>query len=247
MKGKVLFGRTIMDKIYEIYERYSAYEFEEILDFYANYDYSQYDGIKAAAASAGVSWLIAIGAIIGFIALTLAVLSYVFYSVGLFKMAKNLGIVAPWLAFIPVANLYMLGRVAQGNGETKRKFPFGWVLLILTFASAWLESIFTTSIVTGLAKISGNMTMDNVVTSLENIFAFIGGPLVTNLALSVLSGLLVAIFFYITLYFAYKECTGGCAPVYLAVSIVFPIFIPFFLFAKRNSAAKKACSTTSTI
>ena len=38
----------------------------------------------------------------------------------------------------------------------------------------------------------------------------------------------VAIFFYITLYFAYKECTGGCAPVYLAVSIVFPIFIPFF-------------------
>ena len=39
-----------MDKIYEIYERYSAYEFEEILDFYANYDYSQYDGIKNAAA-----------------------------------------------------------------------------------------------------------------------------------------------------------------------------------------------------
>ncbi len=239
MKGKVLFGRTIMDKIYEIYERFSGYEFEEILDFYANYDYSQYDGIKNAAASAGTAWLIAIAGIIGLIALTLTALSYVFYSVGLFRMAKTLDIPAPWIAFIPVANVYLLGRVAQGNGEKKRKFPFGWILLALTCVSAVFEPIATTSIATGLAKITTNMTTENVVTSLEDIFTFVGGPLVTNIVAIVLLSLAVAIFFYITLYFVYKACVGGCAPVYLAVSIIFPVFIPFFLFAKRNSMVKK--------
>lgn len=227
-----------MDKIYEIYERFSAYEFEEILDFYANYDYSQYDGIKNAATGAGVSWLIAVAGIIGLIALTLAVLSYVFYSVGLFKMAKNLGIAAPWISFIPVANIYLLGRVAQGDVEKKSKCPFGWILLALTCVSAVFEPIATTSIVTGLAKITSNMTTENVVTSLEDIFTFVGGPLVTNVVAIVLLNLAVAIFFYITLYFAYKVCVGNCAPVYLAVSIIFPVFIPFFLFVKRNCVAK---------
>lgn len=228
-----------MDKIYEIYERYSAYEFEEILDFYANYDYSQYDGIKNAAASAGTSWLIAIAGVIGAIGALIAILSYVLGSVGLFKMAKNLGIAAPWLAFIPVANIYLLGRVAQGNGAKKRKFPFGWVLLVLTFASSWLESVFATSAAMGLVKVTSNMSTENVVTSLEDIFTFIGGPLVTNVVYILITGLIVSIFFYITLYFVYKECAGGCAPVFLAVSILFPVFIPFFLFTKRNSVAKK--------
>ncbi len=228
-----------MDKIYEIYERYSAYEFEEILDFYANYDYSQYDGIKNAAAGAGLSWGLAIAGFIALIALTLAVLSYVFYSVGLFKMARNLGIVAPWLAFIPVANLYLLGRVAQGNGEKKCKFPFGWILLVLTLVSAWLESLFSASVVTGLAKIVSGMTIENAVTSLEELFTFVGGPLVLNVMAIALVSLLTAIFFYVTLYHAYKVCAGGCAPLYLAVSVILPIFIPFFLFAKRNSLAKK--------
>ena len=166
-----------MDKIYEIYERYSAYEFEEILDFYANYDYSQYDGIKNAAASASLSWLLAIAGVIAFVASVLAILSYVFYSVGLFKTAKNLGIVAPWLAFIPVANLYLLGRVAQGNGDKKSKFPFGWILLLLTLVSAWVESLMSASVATDFAKLISGMTMENAVVSLEELFTFIGGPL----------------------------------------------------------------------
>ena len=231
--------QTVMDKIYEIYERYSAYEFEEILDFYANYDYSQYDGIKNAAAAAGLSWAIAIAGFIALIAVTLAILSYVFYSVGLFKTAKNLGIAAPWLAFIPVANLYLLGRVAQGNGEKKRKFPFGWILLVLSLVAAWAESLMSASVVTGFAKLISGMTMENVVVSLEELFTFIGGPLVTSGLTIALIGLVVSIFFYKTLYYVYKVCAGECAPLYLAVSVVLPIFIPFFLFSKRNSLRKK--------
>ena len=232
-----------MDKIYEIYERYSAYEFEEILDFYANYDYSQYDGIKNAVAGAGLSWAIAIAGFIALIAVALAIVSYVFYSVGLFKIARNLNIVAPWLAFIPVANLYLLGRVAQGNGEKKCKFPFGWILLVLSLVASWFESLTATAAATELAKIIAGMTIENVVISLEDLFTFIGGSLVISSVTIALVGLLVAIFFYITLYHIYKVCAGENASVYLAVSIVLPIFIPFFLFAKRNSLAIKEINT----
>lgn len=228
-----------MDKIYEIYERYSAYEFEEILDFYANYDYSQYDGIKNAAASASLSWLLAIAGVIAFVASVLAILSYVFYSVGLFKTAKNLGIVAPWLAFIPVANLYLLGRVAQGNGDKKSKFPFGWILLLLTLVSAWVESLMSASVATDFAKLISGMTMENAVVSLEELFTFIGGPLVTSSLTIALVGLIVWIFFYITLYRVYKITSSETAPLYLVLSIILPVFIPFFLFARRNSLKKK--------
>lgn len=228
-----------MDKIYEIYERYSAYEFEEILDFYANYDYSQYDGIKNAAASASLSWLLAIAGVIAFVASVLAILSYVFYSVGLFKTAKNLGIVAPWLAFIPVANLYLLGRVAQGNGDKKSKFPFGWILLLLTLVSAWVESLMSASVATDFAKLISGMTIENAVVSLEELFTFIGGPLVTSSLTIALVGLIVWIFFYITLYRVYKITSSETAPLYLVLSIILPVFIPFFLFARRNSLKKK--------
>ncbi len=38
---------------------------------------------------------------------------YVLYALGLYKMGKNLGINGSWLAFIPVANLYVMGKIVD--------------------------------------------------------------------------------------------------------------------------------------
>ncbi len=52
------------------------------------------------------------GAAIAFI-LILAIVAYVFSSIGLMTLAKNKGIENAWLAWIPVGNLYILGKIVE--------------------------------------------------------------------------------------------------------------------------------------
>lgn len=45
------------------------------------------------------------------IALIIAIVCYVFTSLALYQMAKNRNIENPWLAWIPIANMYLMGKL----------------------------------------------------------------------------------------------------------------------------------------
>lgn len=69
-----------------------------------------------------------------------SIASYVLLALGLYTMAKRRGIRNPWLAWIPVANLWLLGCISdqylyltQGQNKAKRK-----LMLILAIVSAVL-------------------------------------------------------------------------------------------------------------
>lgn len=53
--------------------------------------------------------LLAVGGFIIFLLVILAIAMYIFMAVGLYRLAANRHIENPWLAFIPIANLYILG------------------------------------------------------------------------------------------------------------------------------------------
>lgn len=61
-------------------------------------------------------------AIIGFILffLLIGIICYIFLAIGLMKMAENSGIKNAWLAWIPIANCYIMGELVtsklKGNG-----------------------------------------------------------------------------------------------------------------------------------
>lgn len=60
--------------------------------------------------------LLAILAILGafaFILFIIAVVMYILLSLGLYNLAKNAGIENPWLAWIPIGNLYILGKLVR--------------------------------------------------------------------------------------------------------------------------------------
>jgi hypothetical protein len=57
--------------------------------------------------------LLAFGGFVVFIVFVLGIAMYVLASLGLYKLAANQGIENPWLAWIPIANLYVLGRLIK--------------------------------------------------------------------------------------------------------------------------------------
>ena len=95
-----------------------------MFDGYENFDYYAYESAATAGlAIVGIFFLLAIG---------LSIAMYLFQAIGLYRMAKRLNIAAPALAFIPVANIYVLGRTASEPVYGKKRLPYGWILLGLT-------------------------------------------------------------------------------------------------------------------
>lgn len=68
---------------------------------------------------------------LGFVFIIFAVIVYVFGSLGIMEVAKKNNIPNPWLAFIPVANSYLLGKLGfevYSNDEEKNT-TFPWIML----------------------------------------------------------------------------------------------------------------------
>ncbi len=66
--------------------------------------------------------------IFSFVVIGIVIVIYVLTSIGLMKMANKLGEEKGWLAWIPILNCYLLGKLAYGVG-------FGYILMGLTLLS----------------------------------------------------------------------------------------------------------------
>ncbi len=110
-----------------------------------NFDYyNSLDGLNGttslAAATAVVGILIAVISI----ALIIGIISYVFESISLYTIAKNRGIENPWLAWIPVANAFLLGKISDYYTvkETGKSNNFAIIMLCLSIATFVLPFTF---------------------------------------------------------------------------------------------------------
>lgn len=95
----------------------------------------------------------------------LSVASYVLLSWGLYAIAKRRGIHKPWLAWIPVVNIWILGcisdqyrQVARGQVKAKRKALL--TLTIITYALIIIGVILMVVWFAGLIGTGGLNTMD---------------------------------------------------------------------------------------
>ena len=168
------------------------------------------------------SILVTILAVIGI----LAVITYIFSSLGFYTLAKRRGIRAPGLAWIPIGGVrWILGSLADqyasltGSKLRCSRHILLWGELVLTAAAIPLL-VFAIQLLT--ATLAGqDVTMQlmqlNGVQTLLNL---------ASIALSVM--------FYIALYKVYKSCDPKHAVLFLVLSIVFNITLPFFVFACRN-------------
>jgi hypothetical protein len=155
------------------------------------------------------------------------VVAYVLTCLSLHTIAKRRGVLHPWLAWIPVGNLWILGSISDRyqsvvNGK-QRKFRIRLMLLsvavIVTYALAALFSVHMIDTVDTV----------NTFSKIALVIAYMG-----FLFASVAAVITTAVFGYICLYDVYKSCAPRQTMTYLMLSIFVNVTVPFFLFRCRE-------------
>lgn len=170
--------------------------------------------------------------------LTVAVAAYVLRAWGMYSIAKRRGIRKPWLAWIPVGDMWLLGCVSdqyqyvvKGTVKNKRKSLLTLSVLMWTaFGAAFiLLGMFLGSSLETLEYWDG--AVPNALMSQILFYSF--GALVLFL---VSGGLAIAIVVlqYMALYDLFSSCEPQNNVLYLVLTVFFPALLPVFLFVCRK-------------
>lgn len=175
--------------------------------------------------------------VIGFLAIYFAIMLfasiysivvYVLHSLGLYTIAKRRLIHNPWLAWIPIANLWVLGSISDHyqymakNKKTKRrKVLVG--LMIAVYACAIVFGI-ALGVSVGVAAVTGDA--EQIIIPMLIFF-------VSYFALLVLA-IVLTVFQYIAYYDLFNSCNPDNAVIFLILSIFFNFLLPYFVFACRK-------------
>ena len=185
------------------------------------------DGVDVGAGIAAVGAVLVLVLVIGLICLGFSLLCYIFQSLGLYRIAKRRGIRNGWLAWLPIGNMWILGSiadqyryVAKGQVKSRRKILLG--LSIACMALSGLSGVIAFGI--GLAA---GMTGD------MKAVAGMLAPLLAAVIIWVIA-VVAMVFQYIACYDLYRSCDPDDSLLFLVLSILFPVAVPFFIFAMRN-------------
>ena len=174
--------------------------------------------------------------LMGIPAFVIQIAVYVLSSLALYTIAKRRGLNHAWLSWIPVANVWILGSiadqyryVARGEIKSKRK-----VLLTLNIISAVLSAVMVCLCIGAVVGAFSGAIMgrpEDVI--LQNLLGTLAGML--GLIVPILGvAIAAAIIRYMALYDLYSSCDPDNKTVFLVIGILFGITEPVFLFLCRN-------------
>lgn len=151
----------------------------------------------------------------------LSVAVYVFTALALHTMAKRRGIACPWLAWIPVANLWLIGSLSDQyryltRGQMKHR---RMILPVLEIVTMVLSGMMVGAI---FWVMGANGSAASVLTLLALIL------------LDCAAAIALAVWKLMALYDIYASCDPQTAALYLVLSIFFRFLKPVFLFLSRN-------------
>lgn len=83
-------------------------------------------------------------AAVAIFAIAVAIVSYVIYALGTYRLAKKLGVEYAWLAWIPYAQYYTFGKVVEKCDERRgsKQYPWGKIVLFSFAGAAILGGVF---------------------------------------------------------------------------------------------------------
>lgn len=156
----------------------------------------------------------------GGVAPLVSIAIYVFTALALYTIAKRRGIVAPWLAWVPVARLWVLGSLSdQYRYLTQGQLKHKRITLLVWKGVSWV------------------LTGGIVVSAIAAIAGASVGAILTVLCLALVvacAAIVYVVLYFMALYDVYASCDPQNATVYLVLSIFFGFLVPVFLFLSRN-------------
>lgn len=164
--------------------------------------------------------------------------TYVLGAAAIYGISRRRGLRKPWLAWVPVVNVWLLGSlsdqyqyVVRRENKSKRKW-----LLALSILNAVLTaviSVYVVVIVTRSIMHTGFYGYHSRNTMMTDLI----GPVMTLLGLALpLAGCTIArcVIRYMALYDVFRSLDPGNSVLYLVLSVLFHVTEPFFLFFNRN-------------
>ena len=161
---------------------------------------------------------------------------YVLRALGLYSIAKRRGINRPWMSWVPVLDLWVLGcisdqyqYVVNGKVRNKRKWLLG-----LSIAMAVLYIVF--AVLIGVAVFGAVGGMTGSMSDNQLVATLLGPVMGLVVGLIPLVGIAIAVMAirYVAMYDLYTSCNPQNNVLFLVLSIFFTVAEPFFLFFVRN-------------
>lgn len=163
------------------------------------------------------------------------ILLYVLTALALYNLCTSRGIRGAWLAWVPIANLWVLGSLSDQYSylvsHTRRSKRVVLPALQLAIAASWI-----------LIAVVAGVTAMRAVSSAQGDFAFIfgytfarSGMLLAGIALcTCILGIWYMIAGFTALYNVYRSCDPANAVLLLILSILIPASRPIILFLNRD-------------
>lgn len=165
-----------------------------------------------------------------------SIASYVMTALALYTIAKRRGLHKPWLAWIPVANVWLLGSisdqyryVAQGQNKSKRKWLLGLEIALASLLVIIL-GVCISAVVQAVLGATSFYDEDALLRSALGSLITAGALLIPMAAV----GIARAVIGYMALYDVYKSLDPANCVMYLVLSILISVTQPFFLLCNRN-------------
>lgn len=165
----------------------------------------------------------------------LGIAAYILRSIGLYSIAKRRGIANPWLAWIPVAWVWVLGSISdqfryvtKAQVKSKRK-----VLLITSIIYTVLALVMIVLLVVNCVEafevIAAGTEEQMLTLGLTMLFQMLGMGVLVFAA-----SIVYAVFYYMAMYDLYTSVNPPCNVLFLVLSIIFQVTAPFFIFFNRK-------------
>ena len=168
------------------------------------------------------------GIMAGIPTMLLSCAGYVLTALAIYIIARRRGLSKPWLAWIPVVNVWLLGSlsdqyqyVVRRRNTSRRKW-----LLVLNLLKPILTGLTLLFAVEVLRQISFGVYLDDIWDLWLGLFGF-GVPLA-------IVGIAAMVIRYIALYDVYRSLDPDNAVLFVVLSIFVSITEPFFLFFNRD-------------
>jgi len=189
----------------------------------------------AAGAALGIIAIVLVSYLLTFV---LTIVMYILQSLGIYTIAQRRGIRNPWMAWLPVTNMWILGSIADqyryvacGQIRNRRKVLLGMSIAMLALGLLLFGGYI--ALIVRLVMQIPELTY----AAPEQILGSAVAPMlwVLGIVLSVwILAIITTVFQYVCLYDLYASCNPDNKVLFLVLSILFNVTMPFFVFACRK-------------
>lgn len=166
----------------------------------------------------------------------LSIACYVLRALGCYTIAQRRGIRKPWLSWIPMVDVWILGSISdqyqyvvKNKVKSKRKVMLTLNIILAVFYVAIIVC-YVAVIVNMVTGVMRDIGADEALTTMLRPLLGILGMCLPMMGVAIA----LMVFRYMALYDLYRSCCPANDVLFLVLSIFFSVTEPFFIFFNRK-------------